>query len=85
MTAHASDGRERQHWESVHVYPNCGHVINLTELDMKANTTEIVTCPRYERHHLSPKRSLFRQINVRSARKPIGERTTLNDLLIRGR
>jgi transcription elongation factor Elf1 len=34
-----------QSWESVHVCPNCGQVINLSELDMKAITTGIVTCP----------------------------------------
>jgi len=32
-------------WESVHVCPNCGQVINLSELDMRAITTGIVTCP----------------------------------------
>jgi predicted RNA-binding Zn-ribbon protein involved in translation (DUF1610 family) len=45
MTAHASDDREWQHWESVHVCPNCGNVINLAELDLRAITTGIVTCP----------------------------------------
>jgi transcription elongation factor Elf1 len=34
-----------QSWESGHVCPNCGHIINLAELDMKAITTGIVTCP----------------------------------------
>jgi predicted RNA-binding Zn-ribbon protein involved in translation (DUF1610 family) len=34
-----------QAWESAHVCPNCGHVINLAELDMQALTTGIVTCP----------------------------------------
>ena len=38
-----------QSWESVHVCPNCGHVINLSELDMKAITTGIVTCPSCDR------------------------------------
>jgi transcription elongation factor Elf1 len=32
-------------WESVHVCPNCGRVINLAELDLIAITTGIVTCP----------------------------------------
>ena len=45
MTAHASDSRERRHWESVHVCRNCGHIINLAELDLRAITTGIVTCP----------------------------------------
>jgi len=34
-----------QSWESVHVCPTCGHVINLAESDMKAIATGIVTCP----------------------------------------
>ncbi|AXC12279.1 hypothetical protein ACPOL_2977 [Acidisarcina polymorpha] len=45
MTAHASDSRERQHRESVHVCPNCGLIINLAELDLRAITTGIVSCP----------------------------------------
>ena len=36
---------ENSAWESVHVCPNCGHVINLAELDLRAITTGIVTCP----------------------------------------
>jgi hypothetical protein len=32
MTANAWIGEGGQHWESVHVCPNCGHVINLAEL-----------------------------------------------------
>jgi transcription elongation factor Elf1 len=32
-------------WESVHVCTRCGHVINLAELDLRAITTGIVTCP----------------------------------------
>jgi transcription elongation factor Elf1 len=31
-------------WESVHVCPNCGHVTNLAELDLKAITTGIIFC-----------------------------------------
>jgi hypothetical protein len=34
-----------QSWESVHVCPNCGFIINLAELDLQAVTTGIVTCP----------------------------------------
>jgi transcription elongation factor Elf1 len=37
--------KQAQSWESVHVCPNCGHFINLAELDMKAITTGIVNCP----------------------------------------
>jgi len=32
-------------WESEHVCPACGHVVNLAELDMTAITTGIMTCP----------------------------------------
>jgi ssDNA-binding Zn-finger/Zn-ribbon topoisomerase 1 len=32
-------------WESVHVCPKCGHIINLAELDLRSITTGIVTCP----------------------------------------
>src|SRR5258708_7123393 len=39
-SAHKEDG---QSWESVHVCPNCGHAINLAELDLRAITTGIVT------------------------------------------
>lgn len=35
----------KQSWESVHVCPNCGHVVNLAELDFRAITTGIVICP----------------------------------------
>jgi transcription elongation factor Elf1 len=46
MTANKSVSGDGQHWESVHVCPHCGHVINLAELDLKAITTGIVSCPR---------------------------------------
>ncbi len=45
MSASDTVRENGQSWESVHVCPNCGHVINLAELDMKAITTGIVTCP----------------------------------------
>jgi len=45
MSIRAQDSQNVQAWESVHVCPNCGHIINLSELDMKAITTGIVTCP----------------------------------------
>jgi hypothetical protein len=41
-TREVDDG---QSWESVHVCPNCGHVINLAELDLRAITTGIAICP----------------------------------------
>ena len=39
---------EAQHWESVHVCPSCTNVINLAEMDLRAITTGIVSCPRCE-------------------------------------
>ena len=41
-TAMSKDGLS---WESVHVCPSCGRVINLAELDLRAITTGIVACP----------------------------------------
>lgn len=32
-------------WESAHVCPNCGQIINLADLDLRAITTGIVSCP----------------------------------------
>jgi transcription elongation factor Elf1 len=53
---HASDmhspgsvNQNEKSWESVHVCPNCGHVVNLAELDLRAITTGIVTCPSCDR------------------------------------
>jgi len=45
MSASETVPANGQAWESAHVCPNCGHVINLAELDMQALTTGIVTCP----------------------------------------
>jgi len=45
MKSDAEDEIIRPNWESVHVCPGCGHVINLADLDMRAITTGIVTCP----------------------------------------
>ena len=45
MRTRDTNTEDGQAWESVHVCPNCGQVINLSELDMKAITTGIVTCP----------------------------------------
>ena len=36
---------EKGHWESVHVCPKCGHLLNLAEIDLRAITTGIVSCP----------------------------------------
>ena len=32
-------------WQSAHVCPNCRYVIGLSELDLMAVTTGIVSCP----------------------------------------
>jgi hypothetical protein len=45
MDAGSTNNGDGQSWESVHVCPNCVHVINLAELDLRAITTGIVTCP----------------------------------------
>ena len=45
VMAAGSNDQSGESWESVHVCPNCGHVINLAELDLKAITTGIVACP----------------------------------------
>jgi len=45
MGARGANSEDGQSWESVHVCPNCGHVINLAQLDLRAVTTGIVTCP----------------------------------------
>jgi hypothetical protein len=45
MKSDAEDEIVRPNWESVHVCPGCGHVINLADLDMRAIITGIVTCP----------------------------------------
>jgi transcription elongation factor Elf1 len=37
-----------QTWESVHVCPKCGSVINLAEIDLRAITTGIVCCSQCE-------------------------------------
>jgi predicted RNA-binding Zn-ribbon protein involved in translation (DUF1610 family) len=45
MAADSANKHDGQSWESVHVCPNCGRVINLAELDLRAITTGIVPCP----------------------------------------
>lgn len=44
MGAEESIRQNGESWESVHVCPNCGNVINLAELDMQAITSGIVVC-----------------------------------------
>ena len=45
MAANDTSRENGQAWESVHVCPNCGHFINLAELDLRAITTGIAICP----------------------------------------
>jgi predicted RNA-binding Zn-ribbon protein involved in translation (DUF1610 family) len=33
-------------WESVHVCPRCGHVINLERLDLRTIATGVISCPK---------------------------------------
>jgi len=35
-----------ENWESVHVCPNCEFEINLADIDLRAITTGIVSCPQ---------------------------------------
>ena len=32
-------------WESVHICSQCGYVLNLDQIDLKAATTGIAVCP----------------------------------------
>jgi transcription elongation factor Elf1 len=45
MSADMPNSDEKRHWESVHVCPKCEHVVNLAEIDLKAITTGILSCP----------------------------------------
>ena len=45
MSAGSANKEDGPSWESVHVCANCGHVINLAELDLRAITIGIVSCP----------------------------------------
>ena len=33
-------------WESVHICPRYGHILNLEEIDLRTITTGIVECPK---------------------------------------
>lgn len=44
MTPETPD-HEKTQWESVHACPKCEGVVNLADLDLRAITTGIVTCP----------------------------------------
>ncbi len=39
-----SDTNENKQWGSVHKCPKCGHVLNLSEIDLMTVTTGIVDC-----------------------------------------
>ena len=45
MAVDSADQHDGESWESVHIGPRCGHIINLAELDLTAITTGIVACP----------------------------------------
>jgi predicted RNA-binding Zn-ribbon protein involved in translation (DUF1610 family) len=36
---------EKKQWDSAHKCSDCGHVINLRDMDLKNVATGIVTCP----------------------------------------
>lgn len=46
MNPEQKDASVRNNWESVHVCPKCGHILNLALVDLKAITTGIVDCPK---------------------------------------
>jgi hypothetical protein len=46
MSSESSDPKPSNVWQSAHVCPNCGNVIDLSELDLVAVTTGIVSCTR---------------------------------------
>jgi hypothetical protein len=46
MTPDAPKPSDKTRWESVHICPKCGYVLNLAEIDLKTVTTGIVECPR---------------------------------------
>jgi len=45
MDSASNNPNHPAHWESVHICPRCGHILNLEEIDLKAITTGIVECP----------------------------------------
>jgi predicted RNA-binding Zn-ribbon protein involved in translation (DUF1610 family) len=40
--------RELRKWETVHICPKCGQVLNLAEIDLRTITTGIVDCANCE-------------------------------------
>lgn len=45
MSAPTPPPGNKKHWESAHLCPRCGHVLNLADIDLKTVTTGIVDCP----------------------------------------
>ena len=46
MNSPPDNPTEKVQWESVHIRPRCGHVLNLEEIDMRTITTGIVERPK---------------------------------------
>ena len=46
MSIASNNPSHQAHWESVHICPRCGHILNLAEIDLKTITTGIVACPQ---------------------------------------
>jgi len=45
MEPQLQETNEKKQWDSAHECPDCGHVINLRDMDLKDVATGIVTCP----------------------------------------
>ncbi len=39
------ESSDQKQWDSVHRCPQCGHITKLGELDLKAATSGVITCP----------------------------------------
>lgn len=48
MGTNGAGSPRKKHWESAHLCPGCGFVINLAEIDLRAITTGILLCSRCE-------------------------------------
>jgi predicted RNA-binding Zn-ribbon protein involved in translation (DUF1610 family) len=48
MGPQPQEANEKKQWDSAHKCPDCGHVINLRDMDLKDVTTGIVACPNCE-------------------------------------
>jgi predicted RNA-binding Zn-ribbon protein involved in translation (DUF1610 family) len=35
-------------WDSVHICPKCGHVVKLSEFDLRVISTGMIACPNCE-------------------------------------